>query len=102
MIYNLFFYTLGLLTNAFTALFSVIDYVFPPEFQQSVVFFVNHLAYAKGIFPVNALLNAISLYLSFIALFYGLKVVLWVFAHTPWIGSHKKMPSLSHKPGKGH
>lgn len=101
MLYDLFFYTLGGIINAFAWLFQSISYVFPEEFQESITFFISHLAYAKGIFPVDSLLNALELYLVFVAYFYGLKITLYIFAHTPWIGGKMfKLPSFSSKIGK--
>lgn len=100
MLTDILFLILAGFISGFVAIFSVINYVFPVEFQTSVTWFLNHLAYARGVFPVNALLNAVSLYVSFIALFYGLKIALWVFGHTPWIGSSKKFPTISHRSGK--
>lgn len=100
MITSALLYILGSILNAFFFIFSAISYAVPDEIESSITFLLGYVNIFSGVFPLDTLYSVILAYLSFITLFYGLKVALWVFAHIPFIGSGRKFPSVSSKAGK--
>lgn len=100
MLTSILFLVLGSILLGFSKIFSIIDYAIPNQIESAISYFLNYFIYFRGIFPIDTLLQVISAYLTFIVLFYGLKIGLYLFAHLPFFGGYKKLPTISSKVGQ--
>lgn len=83
----------GTITFALAKAFGVINFAIPDNVETSITYFIGFLGYANGIFPVDTLLQALGTLFLFEFAWYSLKLILFVFALTPWFGK-KSSPRL--------
>jgi len=92
---------------------NALTWTIPSAFTDSITSYISYLGYAQGIVPVVAtpgytglagsigLLTLFGYGLSFITLWYTVKLIIWMFALIPWIGKHVPMPhSGGHSSGE--
>jgi len=73
--------------------FRAISSVIPESIQDALTWFFGFLNYGSGIFPVRTIYAATLFLLGIWVLKYVVKIVLFVFALLPWIGSDVKLPT---------
>lgn len=78
-------------------LLSLIVIQLPVKFISSITYFVSHLLYARGFFPINELFQAMGVYLIFLGGYYTFKLLRWAFALSPWIGKSVGDPTIRKK-----
>lgn len=99
MLTDIFFMVMGSLMYAFVAIFSVIDYVMPPQVESTIHYFFNYIYYFQGLFPIDALISAFGAFLYFLIFYYGLRIAL-SFANVIPFFNWRKDPTISRKVGK--
>jgi len=100
MITDVLIFVLGGFVQVVAFLFSAIGFLVPSQFQTAIAQYVSYFSYAQGILPVVAtpgmsgfagsmgLLTILGWGLQFIAAWYLLKLVLFVFGLIPWLGKN--------------
>lgn len=98
MLVDTFFFVINLILTGISKAFSALSLALPEEITTSIEYFVSHFAYLSGIVNVQALFSALGFLLTFTALWYTVRIILWIFALTPWIGKDATMPtSIPHE-----
>lgn len=85
----------SLMLSLIAQLFSLLNFVIPSQIADSVIYFISFLAYVKPIFPIDTLMQSVGVVLSFYALIYVLKIILWAYAMLPWVGKEIPLPTIS-------
>lgn len=100
MITNVLIWAITLPFQIIIWIFSIIDYVFPEQIEQAVIDLLGYIKYASVLIPVDDLIQALIYYLTFLSLFYGLKVGLYAISFMTKVTHHTKLPTISNKTGK--
>lgn len=83
MIIDAFLYLAGSLLYLIGAAFSVISFIVPSGFRDSLEYFISKLAYMENFFPVSTLMTALGIILSFLGFWYTIKVIAWAVNFLP-------------------
>lgn len=86
----------GIFLNLVAFLFSIIDWTIPSEVSDMLAYFTQNLGYANAFFPINTLLQALTVYLTFLLAWYSIKLIQWVLNHIPYFRT-EKTPILGDK-----
>lgn len=89
MLIDIILYVVGSFVGLVSSAFALVTVTIPGEFTESVAYFVAHLNRLSGIVNFPDIFEAMAWFLTFTTYWYVIKLVLWVFALTPWFG--KKM-----------
>jgi len=95
MIFNILFFLAGALLHSIVLVLTPLTQAIPSQIQTSISSIFGYLNYFRGWFPVNTLMQVVSVYLGVLVLVYTWRLVLYVFALTPWFGKDIQPPSLS-------
>lgn len=95
MIPNFFFIIIDLFLLIVIGVFSLVTFTVPPQIASSLTYLINYFNYARGIVPVNDLLEASIAILTAWILIYSVKVFLWGFSIIPFFGKKTDLPKHS-------
>lgn len=92
MIIDLIFYTGSFILILLGGLFSALSFIFPEQITTAINYFVSFFNYFRGWLPIDQMLIAGGVYSTFLGFWYAYKVIRYVYAHIPWVGSHHPHP----------
>lgn len=92
MLTDIFYAVVAALFNTISFVLSPLNFLIPPAFITSVLFFFNYLNYFNGIIDLPTLGYCINALLIFDSVWYSYQIVLFLIHLTPWVGnpSHPK------------
>lgn len=93
MIVSLFLWLFGFVLWLFNIIFGSIPFSLPANFISSVEYFFAQLKYADILIPVNTLMQALGVWLTFIATYYSVKIFMWIY-HVIRHGGDSDLPVL--------
>jgi hypothetical protein len=86
MIVDILIIIVGSVLFLIRGLFAVFTYVIPTAATDSITWAFSQLAYVQALFPVDTLLEVLTAFLAFILLYFSFRLVLFIYAITPFIG----------------
>jgi len=92
MIFGAFLIIIASIIDLILFPFRAISSVIPVQIQEAIEWFFGFLNYGSGIFPVRTVYLASLFLLAIWGLKYVIRIVLFVFALLPWIGSSVELP----------
>jgi len=92
MIFDLIFFLGGFLLSVLNYFFSGLSFLIPNAVENSIVYLLGFLNYFGGIINVPALLTTISFLAGFYAIWYSVKIALWLYGFIPYIGVKADIP----------
>jgi len=105
MLVDIFLFLVGVFLHIVSGLFSLLSWPIPAAFQTAVSEWLGYLGYLQGIFPIVpdasmsglahsiGLLTIVGYGLQVIALWYTIRILLFVLALIPGIGKHLDLPT---------
>lgn len=91
---DIFLYFLYGILVVLHSVFSVFSFVIPDGIENSFTYIFDKLNYFRGIVDIPSLIQTFIFLLSFFFFFFSFKVILWIWALTPWIGKYAPMPKI--------
>lgn len=98
-------YSIGsLFITTITAILGTFSLAIPNYFEDAITQYIQYLGYAQGLVPITAttgytgfagdfgLFDLFGYALVFLVFWYGIKILLWIYAMIPWIGKHIPLP----------
>ena len=92
MIVDILLFIIGSFVSLVASAFGLVSFVIPDQVEEAVAYFIGFLDYASGIANIPVLLEAIGTLFGFFAFWYGIKLVLFIFALIPWFGKQVDLP----------
>jgi hypothetical protein len=96
MITTIIVLLITLLLSAVSFALGLVTFVLPDQFTEAITYFVSYLSYADFLIPIDTLLQATGIYVTFIFALYSVKILMWVFRHLPFF-KHHESPTLHHE-----
>lgn len=94
MILDVFVILLSSILFVLLQIFELITLSIPENISGSINYFLGYFGFLKGIFPVDTAFSVVIIYINFVLLLYSFKIVMWVYAHVPFIGRSKNLPDI--------
>lgn len=83
MLVDILLLVAGFVLNFISFLFGLITFVIPVEALASISQAFSYIAYVQAFFPIDTLVTVLTSYLSFLLLWYGWKLIMWVYSILP-------------------
>lgn len=93
MITLMFILSAQIIIKLMTFLFGQLAFVIPVNITNAVTYFLSYLGYLGYILPVNTLMQAVGVYLTFLGVWYTLRIIQWMLQILPFVG-----PAFSNLP----
>lgn len=98
MIIDIFLLILGKILFIISGFFAAISWAIPVQVVNAIEFFFSKLHNVDIFVPMDTLMLALGVYITFIVFFAGIKIIMWVY-HIIRHGGDVDLPGLGAKTG---
>lgn len=99
MITDIFLFVIGGIIYALSSILGAITWTIPSQIADAISWAFSQLHYLDIFFPVDTLMQAIGFYITFLALYYGIKITMWTYHLIRHGGSAGSLPTIVDQVG---